>query len=241
MPQASARERRGPTPSPERPAPNNPTMDTNAEARRRLLATLAGHLVTEIGGQNRCEPAGLVVADGGGAVTLPMHHDLEDANAWAFAAPTELRPTIELALEPAAADADHPSQPTEAEADRWLAYHGSTPPGCRLVSLTAGFARYADDGGRTHVADDALTPNPLRSHATALCKLLNGDRAGLADACARAAGVRPAAPVAVGVDEWGVHVKAAFDVLRLGFDEPAMDEAAARRAIGAILEGAGHG
>lgn len=208
--------------------PNEPDR-----ARPKILAHLAGVLVCEAG----AEPARLVVAEAGGTVTVPMHRDLDEARHWSFAAPKELDPAIELALEAIDTDANVPPDPTETEADRWLAYHGSTPPGCRLVSLGVVFARYAGEDGRTLVADGVLTPNPLRAHVPALCKLLNGDKAKLAEACDRRTGVRPQSPIAVGVDEWGVHVKAAFDVLRLGFDEPAMDEAAARARIGEVLGG----
>jgi hypothetical protein len=207
--------------------------DDTGKARARLLAHLAGTLVCDAG----AEPARLIVAEAGERVIVPLHRDLDEAGHWAFAAPAELDPAIELSLEPSEGADDRLPDPDEAEADRWLAYHGSTPPRCRLVSLAAAFARYADDDGRTRVAADVLTPNPLRAQVPALCKLLNAEKAKLADACARLTGVRPESPIAVGVDEWGVHVKAAFDVLRLGFDEPAMDEAAARERIGEVLGG----
>lgn len=208
-------------------------VDECRHARGRMLANLAGVLVCEAG----AEPSRLVIAEAGGSITLPMHKDLDEAGQWSFAAPQELDPAIELCLEAADGSEDELPEPTEIEADRWLAYHGSTPPKCRLVSLAVSFARYADGDGRTHVAEDVLKPNPLRPAVPALCKLLNGDKAKLADACARVTGVRPEAPVAVGVDELGVHVKAAFDVLRLGFERPAMDEAAARQAVGEVLDG----
>lgn len=212
-----------------------PTSQHNEQqhARARLLAHLAGMIVCEAG----AEAARLVVAEAGGSVTLPMHHDLDEAGHWSFAAPQELDPAIELSLEPLDPSAHELSEPDEIEADRWLAYHGSTPPKCRLVSLGVVFARFADGQGRTQVAEDVLSPNPLRSHVPALCTLLNADKARLAEACARVTGVRPESPIAVGVDEWGVHVKAAFDVLRLGFEEAAMDEAAARAAIEGVLGG----
>ncbi len=201
-------------------------------ARIRMLAHLAGVMVCDAG----AEPCRLVVAEAGGSITLPMHRDLDEAGHWSFAAPQEMDPAIELSLESVIGSDDLPD-PDEIEADRWLAYHGSTPPKCCLVSLAVSFARYADHDGRTHVAEDVLTPNPLRAHVPVLCKLLNADKAKLAGACARHTGVRPESPVAVGVDEWGVHVRAAFDVLRLGFKEAAMDEAAARERIGEVLGG----
>lgn len=207
--------------------------DEHQQARSRVLANLAGVLVCEAG----AEPCRIVIAEAGGSVTLPMHRDLDEATQWSFAAPQELDPAIELCLEPIDGSQDELPGPDEIEADRWLAYHGSTPPRCRLMSLAISFARYADGHGRTHVAEDVLTPNPLRSHVPALCKAINSNPARLADACAKVTGVRPESPVAVGIDEWGVHVKAAFDVLRLGFDEPAMDEAAARERIGEVLGG----
>lgn len=202
-------------------------------ARELVLTHLAGVLVCQAG----AERAGLVASETGGTVTISMHRDLDEADHWSFAAPQELDPAIELSLEPAHGSGNSLPEPTGIEADRWLAYHGSTPPKCRLVSLAVVFARFADENGRTRVTDGVLTPNPLRQHVPALCKAINADKAKLADACARLTGVRPQSPVAVGVDEWGVHVKAAFDVLRLGFGEPAMDEAAARAAVGEVLGG----
>jgi len=198
-----------------------------------LLTHLSGVLVCQAG----AEPARLTVADAGGSVTVPMHRDLDEAGHWSLAAPQELDPAIELSLEPTDSSANELPEPEEIEADRWLAYHGSTPPKCRLVSLGVAFARYADEDGRTCVAQDVLSPNPLRTHVPVLCKLLNADKARLADACARLTGVRPESPVAVGVDEWGVHVRAAFDVLRLGFEDAAMDEAAAKKRIEEVLGG----
>ncbi|GIW74335.1 MAG: hypothetical protein KatS3mg103_0857 [Phycisphaerales bacterium] len=206
-------------------------------ARARLLAHLSGVLVCEAG----ASPVRLVVAEAGGSVVLPMPKDLSSAGAWVYAAPQELDPAIELSLEPVpsddAAGDDALPDADAAEADRFLAYHGSTPAGCRLVSLAVTLARYADDRGRTCVAQDVLTPNPLRAHVPALCRWLNADKDALAQACQRLAGMRPQAPVAVGVDEWGVHVRAAFDVLRLGFDRAVHDPDQARRAIEGLLGG----
>ncbi|MGD1915437.1 MAG: hypothetical protein ACFCBV_04530 [Phycisphaerales bacterium] len=210
--------------------PESDPLET-VNARRRLLANLAGFVVCEDG----AEPARVVLADAGGEIIVPMHHDLREAGQWSFAAPNELDPAIELSLEHT--QADEPAEPSEAEADRWMAYHGSTPPGCRLVSLSATFARFCEDDGGTCVAEGVLKANPLRSHMPGLCKTLNADRERLADACARLIGVRPESPVAVGVDEWGVHVRAAFDVLRLEFERPAIDEQSARRVIGEVLDG----
>ena len=212
--------------------PETDPLETQ-NARRRLLANLAGIIVCDDG----AEPARLVVAEAGGEVILPMHHDLREAGQWSFAAPNELDPVIELSLEHRDTGPGEPAEPAEAEADRWMAYHRATPPDCRLVSLFATFARFLDDEGRTRVAEGVLDANPLRQHMPGLCKMLNDDRARLADACTRLVGVQSESPVAVGVDEWGVHVRAAFDVLRLEFREPAMDEAAARRAIGEVLDG----
>ncbi|MEO1278150.1 MAG: hypothetical protein AAFV77_04250 [Planctomycetota bacterium] len=202
-------------------------------ARRRLLANLVGVIVCDAG----AEKARVVVAEGGDALTVPMHHDLHEAGQWSFAAARELDPAIELLLEPIAVNNSELAEPSEIDADRWMAFHGSTPPGCRLVSLAATFARFSDEDGRTHVAEGVLSANPLRSCLPGLCKVLNADRDRLADACERLAGVRPESPVAVGIDEWGVHVRAAFDVLRLEFETSAMDEATVRRVIGEVLDG----
>ncbi|NRA58309.1 MAG: hypothetical protein HRU13_09385 [Phycisphaerales bacterium] len=118
-----------------------------------------------------------------------------------------------------------------------MAYHGQIPPKSSLVVLSSGFARYRDDNGQTRVIDDPLTPNPIRRYVPVLCKALRGNELELSDACARLTGVRPESPVIVGIDEWGVHVRAAFDVLRLEFREPATDHDSAWRKAWELLDG----
>ncbi|MEO1008807.1 MAG: hypothetical protein AAFX79_09575 [Planctomycetota bacterium] len=207
----------------------------DTHARARLMAHLDGWLVCDAG----VERTRLVVAEAGDAVVLPLHADLADAGGWSYAAPQEMDPAIELALVPEeSTDAGEPIDAREIEADRWLAYHGETPPRCRLVALAIDFARFRSNG-TTHVAEGAgvLTANPLGAALPALCAQLNFDPDRLRAACDRLAGVAPERPVAVGVDELGVHVRAAFDVLRLAFEEPVADEARARVAIEAMLDG----
>lgn len=115
--------------------------------------------------------------------------------------------------------------------DRWLAYHGE-PEHVRWATFWIDSARH----GPWVFDGDALTlPNPLIAHETALCKLLNTDKAKLAKVCQRFAGVPVPDPVCVGVDPRGLHIRARFGVVRVEFDSIKNDETTAKTAIEAML------
>ena len=122
---------------------------------------------------------------------------------------------------------------SEAAADRWRAYHGN--PKTRTFGAF-GIEDVKFDG---QVVEQAITgPNPLAAIEGRLCRSLNAARAGVAAACRRIAGVDVQEPLVVGVDAFGVDVKARFGIVRLEFDEYAADEASATRAIAQLLGGA---
>lgn len=120
-----------------------------------------------------------------------------------------------------------------ATTDRWMMYHGE-PEDVRWASFWI-------DGGRhgPWVFDgEALAiPNPLVRDEPSLCKTANADRARLAAACQRFAGVVVPDPVCVGVDPRGLHVRARFGVVRVCFDESGRSVADAAAALTRLLQG----
>lgn len=144
-----------------------------------------------------------------------------------------------VSMEPFTEEGEH-----GALADRWRIYHGD-PPDVRWAEMTIDAARF--DG---HFIDgEALQlPNPLAAHEPAILRRLNeGDRALLKHACEHA-NVRAGQPVAVGVDDRGLDVRRAFDVVRVAFSEPISglidqangDGTAAERAGTATIESLTH-
>lgn len=111
-------------------------------------------------------------------------------------------------------------------ADRWRAYHGEEPD-VHFVACDIDMARW-----RGCVFDGAalMAPNPFADQESALLRELNADPERLRRACALAAGVEVAAPVAVGVDALGVDIRARFGVVRVEFPR-ALESADDVRAI----------
>ena len=124
-----------------------------------------------------------------------------------------------------------------ASCDRWMAYFGSPPH--------ARFVRYAIDCGRMGAAvfdGDALSiPNPLRSETGPLCNRFNRLRPELIELCRSAGCTAPGSALLVGVDTFGIDVKARFGVLRFEFESPAQDGQDAADRIERMLMHAGGG
>lgn len=113
--------------------------------------------------------------------------------------------------------------PRGSLADRWRIYHGD-PPDVRWAVMTIDAARF-----QSHFIDgEALQrPNPLAEVEPALLRQLNqGDRVLLRRACI-AANLDSERPLAVGIDDRGLDVRRAFEVVRVRFPEPLSVEDAA--------------
>jgi hypothetical protein len=82
---------------------------------------------------------------------------------------------------------------------------------------------------------EVLGPDALAGIEGALCRRLNTDRAALARACLAHAGVHIEHPTAVGVDRFGVLVRARFGVVRLEFDREAATPELAELALQSLL------
>lgn len=125
-----------------------------------------------------------------------------------------------------------------ADEDRWtdrhIAYHPEARP-ARWIRAGVDSAKMRD-GRVVDSAHLALT-NPLAPVEPALCKRLNADRAALRDLCRLMSGVEPEQPVGVGVDRFGIDVRARFGVVRVELPAPCEDPDEAERVIEALLRG----
>ena len=126
-----------------------------------------------------------------------------------LSAPEETDDALQILLSPEEVD-------ESAATDRWLVYHGD-PPHVRWGSFWIDGVRH---GPWVFDGDAIALPNPLHALEPALCKRLNADQSGLAALCQRFAGMVVPAPVCVGVDPRGLHVRARFGVVRVRFEEP---------------------
>lgn len=152
-----------------------------------------------------------VVEAGTGRLVMPVEPTLargdgEEMTLWM---PAESGWDVHAALVTSLID-----RPEACEAvDRWAAYHGRT-------SLTA-WARCRVEGlkSRDHVWDgeSVEAPNPLGRAEYALIRRVNADLPGLVLACKRHAAAALADPLCVGVDPFGIDVRARFGIIRLEF------------------------
>ncbi|MCC5822134.1 MAG: DUF2470 domain-containing protein [Phycisphaerales bacterium] len=126
-----------------------------------------------------------------------------------------------------------------AEEDRWtdrhMAYHPEARPD-RWARATVDSLKLRD--GEIVEGDRLALVNPLLSVEPALCKRLNADRDRVRELCRLMAGVEPEQPVAVGVDRYGIDVRARFGIVRLDLPAPCDDPDEAVRVIDALIENA---
>lgn len=165
-----------------------------------------------------------------GSLVFPAEPALVDADSLTLCLPDEA-PTddneLQLMLSAALTD-------DGAAADRWRIYHGE-PDRLTWVACTIQGARYRGDV----VDHEPLNaPNPLASAEPALCRTLNADRARLAMVCRLITGVLPESPVAVGVDDLGIDLRARFGIIRLPFRDPVPTPALAQARIASLFGGA---
>lgn len=82
-------------------------------------------------------------------------------------------------------------------------------------------------------------PNPLRSCEARLVKMGNADEGALRSACQRHLAIAPTAPRIIGIDPYGIDIRADRGPVRLEFPAPALTDAVATHALQALLtEGA---
>ena len=122
---------------------------------------------------------------------------------------------------------------SEEQRDRFTAYHlpATTP------LLAIGTYEYAKlDSGEVVTPDQCPLINPLISVMGSLCRVLNSDRQRLSKLCNTLSGVKHEEPIAVGVDDSGIDIRASFGLVRLSLPEPISDPESALDVINALLE-----
>ena len=107
--------------------------------------------------------------------------------------------------------------PESADTDRWQAWHGE-PGHVRWGDCWIDSAKH---GPWVFDGDALMLPNALRDDEAALCRELNASADRLRAICRNAANLDVEAPRCVGVDPNGLHVRAKFGVVRIGFQTPA--------------------
>lgn len=115
--------------------------------------------------------------------------------------------------------------------DRWTAYHG--PPDPPL------FASCCVEGGKFNgeviEGPDLAAVNTVRAVEGRLLKKANADKSLLRSTCSRRASVKIPEPVAVGIDQFGIEVRATFGIVRIYFAEPASDATDAEHRLDLLM------
>ena len=217
--------------NPYMPAPHDDAAGpAAARARRELRRHCTGTLVFDAG----VTPVRYVLEPRLRRLLLavePAVASLTDATVFV---PEERDGALQVLLGLSPADPRSPE--TGALTDRWGAYHaGAGSPRAWLWGAIEATKFDAEVVAADEIAAALPAPDALRGIEPRLCRRLNADRAALARACRAIARIDPGTPVAVGVDPEGVDVRARFGVVRLEFDEPALDEAAAMQRLAALL------
>ncbi|HYE62799.1 MAG TPA: hypothetical protein VD997_12455 [Phycisphaerales bacterium] len=110
--------------------------------------------------------------------------------------------------------------------DRYLFYFGK-PRWSRFAALNLEHIKSVD----LVVDADELVRNPLAGAEPALCRWANQHPDLLVSACQKRANVTPTKPRLVGVDPYGLDIRAEFGPVRVEFDELHEDEASWRRTL----------
>lgn len=215
---------------PAPPPPQSP-MPTPAHL---LLRELRRHLESMLLFDGHASTGGVrfIIDDPSGRLVMAVEPVVLSASEFTLFVPEERDGAPQLML--SVAPADPASGPWAAACDRWQIYHGRTTlRGWAVASIEC--ARRGDD---VIDADDLAVPNPLTAAGRELRERAGANPAALIAACNRQAKVPVADPVIVGIDPWGVDVRARFGIVRLEFAEEAATPDAAGHALALLLAGA---
>lgn len=116
--------------------------------------------------------------------------------------------------------------------DRWRMYHGE-PEDVRWTAMWIDMAKLT---GAVIDGDALMGADALIAEEPSLCSLVNADREALIALCASRADLNIESPLCVGVNETGLDIRARFDIVRVLFDEPIRNGAAAADMIEHMLE-----
>lgn len=149
--------------------------------------------------------------------------------------PDEVARDLQLAL--TARCIDRPE--AEEVVDRWNAYHGASgirPSARAWLRCTIDGGKAPHIPGEVYSGESLTRPNLLRKAEPRLVKLVNADRAALAAICKARARIDVADPLCVGIDPFGLDVRARFGIVRVEFDLEAPTPEQAEACIAAMLE-----
>lgn len=161
-----------------------------------------------------------------GRLLIPVPPEVADAAEHVLHIPEESDDAMALMVSVALV---HPD--TLPACDRYLAYHGPAQEP-RWIACRIDAAKW---GGVVLDGPLLQKPNPLAVAEGRLCKRANADPARLAAAMKAHRNLEIPAPLCVGVDPGGLHVRSRFGVVRVRFPRPAMSESEARASIDHFL------
>ncbi|MBX9735724.1 MAG: hypothetical protein K2X32_02265 [Phycisphaerales bacterium] len=181
-------------------------------ARRAIRVSYRGTLLADAApsaGHMPTLESGFAIDPGTGLLAIPAGTEIAQAGSGVLCTPEERCDALQLTL--------HWKSATERDigmlADYWTAYHGNTT---RTVWLSCTIKSAKLPGGVVDGDELALT-NTLAGASAEQRRRLNADRAALAEMVRRRAGVPVESPLVIGVDDWGVDVRAEFGVIRVEF------------------------
>ena len=188
-----------------------PADPHEAQNKHAGIRTLRRYHEGTIAFNERRSPSMFIAEAATGAIVLPAEAGMTRAEELTLYAPEESAWVMQIALVPVLIE-----RPESEEAvDRWAAYHGR--------SASKSWIRCSIDGAKTesmvYGPEALMLPNALGAAEFKLIKKLNADQEGLARACRVHGPIEVADPVAVGVDPFGVDVRARFGIVRLEFPE----------------------
>ncbi len=191
-------------------------------ARRAVRVSYRGTLVADAAPSAGHVPTldtGFALDPESGLIGIPASTEIAQAGTGVLCTPEEHCDALQLTL--------HWKSVSERDigmlADYWTAYHGKTT---RTVWLRCSVQSAKLPGGVVDGEELSLN-NPLGSVSADVRKLLNADRAQVAEMVRVRAGVSVESPLVIGVDDWGVDVRAEFGVIRVEFPQRATPESCA--------------
>lgn len=188
------------------PTPPQSESDAAPDFLERSQAFLRGNSTATFHFDERIEQIRYVIA-GDGSVFAPVPAVASEADQTILFIPNEQQDAMEVMVTLDEPEVDSP------DADRWMIYHGKPLPGMlptRMYIEAAKYRLYVVDGEKLQHT------NPLVSIEPRLCKEVNRSHlGGLKELCRIMSNVDVDDPRLVGVDPWGLDVRAPFGIVRL--------------------------
>lgn len=187
--------------------------------------------------QERRAEVRLVYDGATGEIVLPLEPGMAAAPELVLHMPDEVTLQLQVAVRPRVIE-----RPEAEEAvDRWQAYHGAAGSGGSAgrtwVRCEIEGAKRPHAPGEVYAGEALCKPNALRRGGGEfkVVKHVNTRKDGLSGLCRRCAGLEVAEALCVGVDEFGIDVRARFGIVRVEFDLEAATADQARELIDRML------